>query len=255
MRTIYEPKGKAKEYADLALNLYAGCTNGCLYCFVPLTLKMNRDKFQSSVQPRPGVLEATKERLAQGDIKGREIFMCFACDPFPNGVDATVTYEAIKLIKESGNHVALLTKGNIDTDRLFALLDENDRFGVTISCGEAMAAKYEPNAAKVSERLEYLRRAKEAGIKTFVSCEPVLEPKYIYFLITQMNSIIDEYRIGKLNYYSHTPPINWKTFGDLCEELCQRTGVKYLLKADLRAQMGGYMQIRGRKRVSNDILR
>ena len=30
MKIIYEPKGKAKEYADLAINLYKGCTHGCL---------------------------------------------------------------------------------------------------------------------------------------------------------------------------------------------------------------------------------
>jgi DNA repair photolyase len=32
---IYEPKGKAGEYAPLALNLYAGCSHGCTYCFAP----------------------------------------------------------------------------------------------------------------------------------------------------------------------------------------------------------------------------
>jgi DNA repair photolyase len=26
---IYEPRGKAKEYADLAANLYLGCDHGC----------------------------------------------------------------------------------------------------------------------------------------------------------------------------------------------------------------------------------
>lgn len=29
---IYEPKGKAKEYGDLALNIYTGCSHGCFYC-------------------------------------------------------------------------------------------------------------------------------------------------------------------------------------------------------------------------------
>ena len=31
MKPIYEPKGKAREYADLALNIYTGCPNGCEY--------------------------------------------------------------------------------------------------------------------------------------------------------------------------------------------------------------------------------
>jgi DNA repair photolyase len=33
MQTIYEPKGKAREYAPLALNLYESCPHGCKYCY------------------------------------------------------------------------------------------------------------------------------------------------------------------------------------------------------------------------------
>jgi DNA repair photolyase len=31
MRIIYEPKGRALEYAPLAVNLYRGCSHGCDY--------------------------------------------------------------------------------------------------------------------------------------------------------------------------------------------------------------------------------
>ena len=30
---IYEPKGAAREYAELALNPYRGCTHRCIYCY------------------------------------------------------------------------------------------------------------------------------------------------------------------------------------------------------------------------------
>jgi len=29
--TIYEPRGRAGEYAPLAVNLYKGCGHGCVY--------------------------------------------------------------------------------------------------------------------------------------------------------------------------------------------------------------------------------
>ena len=32
---IYEPSGRAREYAPLALNLYNGCPHGCTYCYAP----------------------------------------------------------------------------------------------------------------------------------------------------------------------------------------------------------------------------
>lgn len=30
---IYEPRGAAREYAELALNVYEGCTHQCAYCY------------------------------------------------------------------------------------------------------------------------------------------------------------------------------------------------------------------------------
>lgn len=38
MKPIYEPKGKAKEYGDYALNIYTGCPHRCYYCFAPSVL-------------------------------------------------------------------------------------------------------------------------------------------------------------------------------------------------------------------------
>jgi len=35
---IYEPKGAAREYAELALNVYRGCVHRCIYCY-------NNDRF------------------------------------------------------------------------------------------------------------------------------------------------------------------------------------------------------------------
>lgn len=35
MKPIYEPKGRAKEYGDCAINIYTGCPHRCYYCFAP----------------------------------------------------------------------------------------------------------------------------------------------------------------------------------------------------------------------------
>ena len=31
MPLIYEPRGKAREYSDLAVNLYTGCSDACRF--------------------------------------------------------------------------------------------------------------------------------------------------------------------------------------------------------------------------------
>lgn len=45
MRIIYAPRGRALEYAPLAVSLYRGCPHGCVYCFVPDSTKIDREKF------------------------------------------------------------------------------------------------------------------------------------------------------------------------------------------------------------------
>lgn len=233
MKTIYRTKGKAKEYGELALNIYTGCPHECSYC--SMKTLYNKSDLSKNVVPRENIVEETRKRLSIGDIKGEEVFLCFTCDPFPMGVDTSVTYEIIRLIKESGNRVAILTKGEVDEDRLFALLDENDRFGVTMSCGAEMAKKEEPGAASIETRFSNIKMAKAAGIKTFVSCEPVLDTEFIYTLIKMGCGFIDEYRIGKLNYVENDT--NWKEFGENCVKLCKEYHRNYMIKAGLRKEM------------------
>ena len=32
-KPIYEPSGRAREYGELAVNIYTGCNHGCSYCY------------------------------------------------------------------------------------------------------------------------------------------------------------------------------------------------------------------------------
>ena len=109
MKPIYEPKGKAKEYGDLALNIYTGCPHRCTYCYAPIILKRDKEVFHSNVKPRTNIVEETRKQLERQNITGQTIHLCFTCDPYPTGYDSTPTREIIKLLKEHGNHVQILT--------------------------------------------------------------------------------------------------------------------------------------------------
>lgn len=230
MKPIYVPKGKAKEYGDYAINIYTGCPHRCFYCFAPNVLRRDKEKFHSCVAPRENIVEETRKQVEREGITGKLIHLCFTCDPYPMGCDSTATREIIKVLKESGNHVQILTKG--DGRRDFDLLDENDWYGVTISGG---ANANEPKAREQVDRLADLVGAKKSGIKTWVSFEPVVDAKGVLYCLSCFSEFFDKVKIGKLNY--HPSDIDWADFGRKAEEICNLRGIDYYIKDSLRAEM------------------
>lgn len=232
MKPIYTPKGRAKEYGDYAINIYTGCPHRCYYCFAPNVLHKVKEEFHSRVELRKGIVEAVKKQLDDENIKDKLIHLCFTCDPYPVGYNTTPTREIIKAIKESGNHVQILTKGGNLALRDFDLLDSNDWFGVTLT---GAYTTDEPDASTHRERLFGLATARNRGIKTWVSFEPVINDGWVLSCIAAHGEIFDKIKIGKLNY--HPSDINWGEFGRRVEALCKARGLNYYIKDDLRREM------------------
>ena len=237
MKPIYKPSGAAKEYGDYAINIYTGCSHRCYYCYAPTVLHKDREAFHSHVEPRPDIYRATMVQLEKERITGKLIHLCFTCDPYPLGVDSIITRDIIKLIKNSGNHVQILTKNGITAQRDFDLLDGEDWFGVTYAgykTSPVVPPKEEPNAGWPIDRFRALVFAKNKGIHTWVSFEPVFDESAIYRLI-ETGNYIDLFKIGKLNY--HPSNIDWHEFGHKVESLCKQYGRNYYIKDSLRKAM------------------
>ncbi|MDE6021517.1 MAG: radical SAM protein, partial [Ruminococcus sp.] len=245
MKPIYEPKGKAKEYGDLAINIYTGCPHRCFYCFAPNVLHKQREEFHTHVEPRQNIVEEVRKQVAKENITGKLIHLCFACDPYPKGYDSTPTREIIKILKAAGNHVQVLTKNGADAMRDFDLLDENDWFGITYAgySGLDYMKDYipdeEPNAGSPHDRLYALAVAHNKGIKTWVSAEPVLNTREVIDLIESAN-YVNSWKIGKLNYYPSET--DWGSFGAEVEHILTAKkrycpDVDYYIKDSLRAEI------------------
>ena len=238
-KPVYAPKARAREYGDLAINIYSGCNHGCDYCYARDMKKRFTPKHKTctfdSPEPRPGIMESVKRQIEREGITGKLIHLCFLCDPYPAEIDTTPTQEIIKIIKGSGNHVQILTKGGERAERDFYLLDSNDWFGVTYTTDTGdKPDKREPNAAPAYERLDTLRLAYWRKINTWVSCEPVIDPAAVYALIEQVE-YINLFRIGKMN---HRPSgIDWAELGANCSMLCKVYERELYIKEDLRAEM------------------
>lgn len=234
MKPIYNPKGAAKEYCEWALNIYTGCPHRCFYCYCPQVMRRKEEDFFSRVEPRKDIVEETRKQLEREDITGKLIQLCFIGDPYPTGHDSSATREIIKLLKEHGNHVQILTKGDGSKD--FDLLDANDWYGITLSSMNVPQCRHdEPGAEGPNTRLAALIQAHNRGIKTWVSFEPVLDDESVLTTIGMYFQFFDKVKLGKLNY--HPSEIPWAEFGREAETQCKILGVDYYIKDSLRAEM------------------
>ena len=245
MRIVYEPRGRAKEYADLACNLYIGCTHGCKYCFAPGCMHCTHEEWKSGVYIRKRALDLFERDAI--DMKNardsRAILFSFLSDPYqPVERDEGVTHHALDIVCRNRLHSKILTKGASDLigADLDLMREAGTELGITISfINDKTRAKWEPHAATVDDRLQMLKTAHEAGVKTWVSLEPVIDPAQALSVIKAALPYVDFWKVGKLNHMKAVEEkIDWPKFRSdvlsLFAENGKRETTDYYIKQDLR---------------------
>lgn len=239
MPAIYQPRGKAYEYSPLALNLYKGCSHACAYCFAPSATFTQRDKFSQSayIRPRPGILAELEKDAAKFAGDQREVLLSFTSDAYqPCEETLGVTRRALEILRANCLQPTILTKAGILARRDFDILASTpgSAFAVTLTTDDPdESVKWEPGAAHPDVRIENLRLAHEAGIKTWVSFEPVINPDAALRLIEQVHPFVDLLKVGKLNYHAHSKTIDWPLFRARVTTLLDKIGKPYIIKQDL----------------------
>ena len=241
MAIIYEPKGRAREYAPLAANLYSGCSHGCLYCYAPDAIRMKREVFHASPKPRQDIiakLEADARKLKGEDLP--PILLCFTCDPYqPAEEEHHITRQAIEVLHRYGHKVQVLTKGGLRSTRDFDLLGPGDAYAATLTFLDAgLSRLWEPHASSPTERLRALSEAHDRGITTWASLEPVIDPEQSLRIIEEAAPYVDLFKVGKLNNHPLAAEIDWRDFGTRAVRLLEDLGKDYYIKADLRRYLG-----------------
>lgn len=243
---IYEPKGRAREYAPLALNLWGTCSHGCKYCYCPGALRVKPEDFHVEGPPRPGVLEALRKQLAKDADKDqpefcggdRRVLLSFIGDCYQPHEDG-FTRQALALLVEYHVPFSVLTKGGMRAARDFDLYaDGMGTFGTTLCVSDEETRKaWEPHAANIWLRVRAIEEAKAMGIYTWVSIEPVIDPIHARWLIPMMSGDlggrVDEFRVGKLNHHPHAKTIDWAAFALDALAALQESGCAWRIKNDL----------------------
>lgn len=217
LQVIYEPKGAAREYAALALNLYNGCTHGCVYCYNNGRYSKKDGSFFESARPRIGLAKKIAHDARHlvdkyGDAVP-EVLISFIGDAYqPAEKHLGITRLAIRILIDAGVPFTILTKSPLIQRDFDILAPYRDKFrlGVTIlTTFEDEAMEWEPGAPSISSRLDTLRVAKSEGLKTWVSLEPVMKKMSAVKLIHQYHQLVDLWHIGKLNHMEPPQPVDW----------------------------------------------
>ncbi len=239
MKVIYKPKGRAGEYAKLALNIYIGCEHGCKYCYVPKILRRKKEDFHLNIKVRDNILSLAEEdayKLSKEGCKDK-ILLCFTCDPYqPIEIKLGITREILKILNRYNLNFQVLTKGGLEAVRDFDLYKKGDAFATTLTfANEEYSKLYEPRAPDPESRIASLIEAKKYGIKTWVSLEPIINLNQTLKLIDMTYKYVDKYKIGKINYDPITEKkVNWeRVIGEIYLQL-KSLNKEFYIKEDLR---------------------
>lgn len=164
--------------AHNGMNLYRGCTHGCIYCdsrskcyhidhaFEDIEVKANAIE----------LLEAALKRKRKKCMLG----MGSMTDPYiPLEEEIGNVRRALVLASRYGFGVTLTTKSNRILRDLDLLKEINDRTKCVVQItlttyDEELCKKIEPNVCTTKERLHVLRELQKAGIPTVVWLCPIL---------------------------------------------------------------------------------
>lgn len=165
---------------DYSLNPYTGCKHGCKYCYATFMKKFSNHsepwgKFVDVKTNARKVLENGLRKKEKGSI-----LLSSVTDPYqPIEEKYEITKNLLKRLSDTEYPVNILTKSDLilrDLDILTEFEPKNITIGFTINFLKEKDRKiWEPNAAKIQDRIKALKKISEKGIESYVHIGPYFE--------------------------------------------------------------------------------
>jgi len=230
MRLIYQPKGQAREYCPLSLNLSWQCGHGCRYCYVQ---RMKR------FQPRhrlltPEILSDLLPAQAKKNL-GPTILLCFTCDPYGPELAPGLTRRTLEILSREGANATVLTKAGtkaaVDFD---VLANAGFWFGSTLCWSrDEDRQHWEPQAANIESRWSAIEKAHELGIRTWISTEPSIDPQQGLDVIKRGIGLVDAFAVGTWNYSAGAKKLDYRQYLDKVLGLAAKNNLRLYIKDSL----------------------
>ncbi|TLZ80588.1 MAG: radical SAM protein [Methanobacteriota archaeon] len=164
-------------WLDYSFNPYVGCYHGCLFCYVPRLLQIDRSEWGASVVVKRNAASVLAKEIRK--VPRGLVAISTATDPyqFVEG-KYRITRHALEVLLRAQWPVSVLSRSPLmlrDLD-LFRQFDDIE-VGMSVPTVDDRArALLEPWAPPIEARLRCLRQLADAGLKTFVSFAPAYPP-------------------------------------------------------------------------------
>jgi len=185
-------KAKGIFTSDYGINLYRGCTHGCIYCDSRSAVYNINHKFED-IEVKENAVELLKKEL----IKRKPCMIGTGAmtDPYiPLEKRLEYVRKSLKLVYRYGFGWACITKSDLvlrDID-LLKKINEKTKAVVQITLTTAdddLCRMIEPNVCVTSRRVEVLQRLKEENIPTVIWLCPLLP--HINATEENINALLD----------------------------------------------------------------
>ncbi len=211
-KIIYQPKGKAGEYAKYAANFYNGCSGKCEYCYnrTGITAKVLGGDTPTLKKCLGKEENAEHIFIQEADmyrtyLMKHGLFFNFVSDPFlPETIELNTF--AMRYCILRGIPVKALTKQTWWVEDFMAEMWDNDTIwnldyhdvqnlmaiGFTLTGHDDL----EPGCASNNERINAMQLFHSEGFKTWASIEPIIDFNSSMRMIEQTVGHCDLYKVG-----------------------------------------------------------
>ena len=171
-------KAKGILSAKNGMNLYRGCSHGCIYCDSRSKCYHMEHAFED-IEVKENAVELLEDALARKRKKCM-IGTGSMTDPYiPLEMKLGNVRKTLELIYEYGFGFTVITKSDRILRDLDLLQKINDKTKCVVqmtltTCDEDLCRKSEPNVSTTEERFEVLKTLRDCGIPTVVWLSPVL---------------------------------------------------------------------------------
>ena len=171
-------KAKGILSAKNGMNLYRGCSHGCIYCDSRSNCYHMEHAFED-IEVKENAIELLEDALTRKRKKCM-IGTGSMTDPYiPLEMKLRNVRKALELIYAQGFGFTVITKSNRILRDLDLLQKINEKTKCVVqmtltTCDEDLCRKIEPNVSTTEERFEVLKTLRDCGIPTVVWLSPIL---------------------------------------------------------------------------------